>query len=157
MHYYFFQASSAVCTCVSSATTLDSKMPKLSEVVFAATRPYKKFTNYKPLGYKYKVVLPPVLRNYVSNKRDKSTAAYCVEEMSIMMACWKRNDFNQQRCSNELRSFHKCVVEAQAAERAARQAAKEGRAADGSGRLPSTQVNKLMKRYPQPPHDIKLE
>lgn len=30
-----------------------------------------------------------------------------------MMACWKQNDFNQQRCSQELAAFHKCVVEAQ--------------------------------------------
>ncbi|KAK7506566.1 hypothetical protein BaRGS_00002041, partial [Batillaria attramentaria] len=132
-------------------------MPRLSEVVYAATKPYKKFTNYTPLGYKYKIVLPPVLRDYVSSKKDKSTAAYCVEEMSVMMACWKRNDFNQQRCSSELRSFHKCVMEAQAAERAARIAAKEGKSADGSGRLPSAQVNKLLNRYPQPPHDIRLK
>lgn len=37
--------------------------------------------------------------------------------MSVMMACWKRNDFNQQRCSQELTAFHKCVIAAQVSEK----------------------------------------
>ena len=45
------------------------------------------------------------------------TGAYCVEEMSVMMACWKRNDFNQQRCSQELSDFHNCVIAAQVSEK----------------------------------------
>ncbi|KAK7111716.1 small ribosomal subunit protein mS37-like [Littorina saxatilis] len=132
-------------------------MPRLSPVVFAATKPFKKFTNYKPLGYKYKIILPPVLRGYVSNKSDKLTKAQCVEEMSVLMACWKRNDFNQQRCSPELATFQKCAVAAQAAEKAAREAAKQGKTVDTSGRNPSGQVNKMLQRFPQPAHTIKLK
>lgn len=45
----------------------------------------------------------------------------------------------------------------QALEKATRAAAKEGRTLDGSGRLPSAQVNKLLGRYPQPPHTIRLK
>ena len=40
-----------------------------------------------------------------------------MEEMSVMMACWKRNDFNQQRCSQELSDFHNCVIAAQVSEK----------------------------------------
>lgn len=132
-------------------------MPKLTNVLSASTKPFKKFTNYKPLGYKYKILLPPVLRDYVSNKSDKSTSAQCVEEMSVMMACWKRNDFNQQRCSQELANFNKCAVAAKAAEKVAKEAAREGKAVDNSGKYPSSQVNKLLQRYPQPPHTIRLK
>lgn len=131
-------------------------MPRLS-CVLSSTSPFKKFSNYKPIGYKYKIVLPPVLRDYVSNKSNKLSSAYCVEEMSVMMACWKRNDFNQQRCSQELSAFHKCAVAAQAAEKAAREAAKAGKVLDNTGRYPSHQVNKLLQRYPQPPTTIRLK
>ncbi|KAL8587807.1 hypothetical protein ACOMHN_021025 [Nucella lapillus] len=132
-------------------------MPRLSPILSASTKPFKKFSNYRPLGYNYKIVLPPVLRDYVSNKSDKASSAYCVEEMSVMMACWKRNDFNQQRCSQELSAFHKCVIAAEAAQTAVREAAEQGKTVVSGGQYQSSQVNKMLKRYPQPPHTIRLK
>ncbi|XP_076458096.1 small ribosomal subunit protein mS37-like isoform X2 [Babylonia areolata] len=132
-------------------------MPRFSPALSASTKPFKKFTNYRQLGYNYKIVLPPALRDYVSNKNDNAASAYCVEEMSVMMACWKRNDFNQQKCSQELASFYKCAATAEAGQRAAREAAKQGKSVVSSGRYPSSQVNKMLKRFPQPPLTINLK
>uniref|UniRef100_A0A8C7KJ77 CHCH domain-containing protein n=1 Tax=Oncorhynchus kisutch TaxID=8019 RepID=A0A8C7KJ77_ONCKI len=35
--------------------------------------------------------------------------AMCITEMSMMMACWKQNNFADALCSNEMQSFYKCV------------------------------------------------
>lgn len=42
-----------------------------------------------------------------------SAEATCVTEMSLMMACWKRNNFVEGLCSNETASFNKCVQNSQ--------------------------------------------
>lgn len=42
-----------------------------------------------------------------------STEATCITEMSVMMACWKRNNFVDGLCSNETSSFYKCVQDSQ--------------------------------------------
>lgn len=42
-----------------------------------------------------------------------SSEATCITEMSVMMACWKQNNFADGRCSNETKSFYKCVQNSQ--------------------------------------------
>uniref|UniRef100_A0A673GEX7 CHCH domain-containing protein n=1 Tax=Sinocyclocheilus rhinocerous TaxID=307959 RepID=A0A673GEX7_9TELE len=37
------------------------------------------------------------------------TEATCVTEMSLLMACWKQNDFNNTVCSKEVSVFYTCV------------------------------------------------
>ncbi|KAG7214370.1 hypothetical protein INR49_023081 [Caranx melampygus] len=39
--------------------------------------------------------------------------ATCVTEMSIMMACWKHNNFMDSLCSRETKAFYSCVEKAQ--------------------------------------------
>lgn len=42
-----------------------------------------------------------------------STEASCITEMSVLMACWKQNNFVDTLCSNEISSFYMCVEKAQ--------------------------------------------
>lgn len=42
-----------------------------------------------------------------------STEASCITEMSVLMACWKQNNFVDTLCSNEINSFYMCVEKAQ--------------------------------------------
>ena len=39
--------------------------------------------------------------------------ATCLTEMSVMMACWKQNDFNDKSCAEEIRAFYDCVAKAE--------------------------------------------
>uniref|UniRef100_A0AAZ3R4K9 CHCH domain-containing protein n=1 Tax=Oncorhynchus tshawytscha TaxID=74940 RepID=A0AAZ3R4K9_ONCTS len=38
--------------------------------------------------------------------------AMCITEMSMMMACWKQNNFADALCSNEMQSFLQIAVKA---------------------------------------------
>uniref|UniRef100_A0A8C0BSP3 CHCH domain-containing protein n=1 Tax=Buteo japonicus TaxID=224669 RepID=A0A8C0BSP3_9AVES len=39
--------------------------------------------------------------------------ATCITEMSVMMACWKQNDFSDTACAEEIRMFYDCVAKAE--------------------------------------------
>uniref|UniRef100_A0A8C7Q569 Coiled-coil-helix-coiled-coil-helix domain containing 1 n=1 Tax=Oncorhynchus mykiss TaxID=8022 RepID=A0A8C7Q569_ONCMY len=56
---------------------------------------------------------PLVLKDEVANRKIKKGEATCVTEMSMMMACWKQNNFVDTLCSNEMQSFYTCVEKAQ--------------------------------------------
>ncbi|NWX41055.1 CHCH1 protein, partial [Steatornis caripensis] len=62
------------------------------------------------------VIRPPrplVLANKVANRREQPGEATCITEMSVMMACWKQNDFNDAACANEIQMFYDCVAKAE--------------------------------------------
>lgn len=83
---------------------------------------------------------PLALRDEVGNRKIKKGEASCLTEMSVMVACWKQNNFVEALCSNEMQSFYKCVEKAQAA-RSEQQAV-------GQGRLLPKQATTLLKRHP---------
>ncbi|XP_006004973.1 coiled-coil-helix-coiled-coil-helix domain-containing protein 1 isoform X1 [Latimeria chalumnae] len=93
---------------------------------------------------------PLVLANKVASKRLRLGEATCVTEMSLMMACWKQNEFNDSVCAKEIQDFFHCTAKAEA-ERKAR-ASQE--AFGQSGSLGSKQINKLLKRFPTIQHEI---
>ncbi|XP_007258776.2 coiled-coil-helix-coiled-coil-helix domain-containing protein 1 [Astyanax mexicanus] len=85
---------------------------------------------------------PLVLKDEVANKKTEKGEASCITEMSILMACWKKKDFNSSLCSKEISDFYSCVGRAE--RRKARQQAAVGQ---GKKMLPK-QANVLLKRYP---------
>ncbi|XP_064595038.1 small ribosomal subunit protein mS37-like [Liolophura sinensis] len=124
-------------------------MPRLTPV-YTASR-VKKFTNYKPEPT-FKVLLPPILADKVSNKKERNKGVECLQEMTVMMACWKEKDFAAGRCSKEIESFQKCSAAAAAALAKKRELEKKGVFSNDGGKMPSQYVNKLLARFPQPPH-----
>ncbi|XP_054456538.1 coiled-coil-helix-coiled-coil-helix domain-containing protein 1 [Anoplopoma fimbria] len=94
-----------------------------------------------------KPVLKPnrtlALRDEVANRKLKKGEATCITEMSVMMACWKQNNFVDGLCSNEMNSFYSCVEKAQAAMKS-----KSEQAVLKGGRLHPKQANTLLRRYP---------
>ncbi|NWW86242.1 CHCH1 protein, partial [Rhynochetos jubatus] len=56
---------------------------------------------------------PLVLADKVANRREVPGEATCITEMSVMMACWKQNDFNDTACAEEIRMFYDCVARAE--------------------------------------------
>ncbi|NXJ02932.1 CHCH1 protein, partial [Psophia crepitans] len=71
--------------------------------------------------------------------------ATCITEMSVMMACWKQNDFNDAACAEEIRMFYDCVAKAEKE----RKGQNEEDTMSPRGNLTSNQVNKLLRRFPQ--------
>ncbi|XP_061647052.1 coiled-coil-helix-coiled-coil-helix domain-containing protein 1 [Phyllopteryx taeniolatus] len=94
-----------------------------------------------------KPVLKPnkalVLRDAVTSRKPKKGEATCITELSVMMACWKQNNFVDSLCSKEMGDFYSCVGEAQASMKKTL-----GETSLQGGRLQPKQTNALLKRYP---------
>ncbi|XP_057703421.1 coiled-coil-helix-coiled-coil-helix domain-containing protein 1 [Corythoichthys intestinalis] len=83
---------------------------------------------------------PLVLRDQVSSRKPKKGEATCITELSVMMTCWKQNNFVESLCSKEMDDFSSCIKKAQASNKT--DATLQG------GRLQPKQANTLLKRYP---------
>ncbi|XP_071420368.1 small ribosomal subunit protein mS37 [Pithys albifrons albifrons] len=90
---------------------------------------------------------PLALADKVANRREQAGEATCITEMSVMMACWKQNDFNDAACAEEIRVFYDCVAKAEKERRNQNENTLSSR-----GNLPSSKVNKLLRRFPQIRH-----
>ncbi|KAF1557091.1 Coiled-coil-helix-coiled-coil-helix domain-containing protein 1, partial [Eudyptula albosignata] len=88
---------------------------------------------------------PLVLANKVANRREQAGEAMCITEMSVMMACWKQNNFNDTACAEEIRMFYDCVAKAEKE----RKNQNEEDTQSPRGNLTSSKVNKLLRRFPQ--------
>ncbi|XP_064001633.1 small ribosomal subunit protein mS37 [Pogoniulus pusillus] len=91
---------------------------------------------------------PLVLANKVANRREQLGEVTCITEMSVMMACWKQNDFNDTACAEEIRMFYDCVAKAEE-----RKNQNEDTLLP-RGNLTSSKVNKLLRRFPQITHYV---
>lgn len=86
---------------------------------------------------------PLSLKDAVANRKPNKGEATCITEMSLMMACWKQNNFVEDLCSSEVQAFYSCVQSAQAALKN-----KSAVAGQDKGRLPPKQATRLLKRFP---------
>ncbi|KAK2848613.1 hypothetical protein Q5P01_008447 [Channa striata] len=84
---------------------------------------------------------PLVLRDAVANRKLKRGEATCVTEMSLLMACWKQNNFVDGLCFEEMNTFYACVEKAQMKNKS-EQGNFQG------GYLHPKQATTLLKRYP---------
>uniref|UniRef100_A0A1A8FTW1 Coiled-coil-helix-coiled-coil-helix domain containing 1 n=1 Tax=Nothobranchius korthausae TaxID=1143690 RepID=A0A1A8FTW1_9TELE len=92
---------------------------------------------------------PLVLKDTVANRKPQKGEATCITEMSVLMACWKQNNFVDGLCSTEIDSFYSCVQKAQAARKS-----KGELSSVTGGRLSPKQATTLLKRFPNPRTEI---
>ncbi|XP_063290060.1 small ribosomal subunit protein mS37 [Pelobates fuscus] len=118
----------------SQGSTLHSKVAKLLSR-----------RNGKPV---LKPNRPLVLADRVANRKPDMGEASCITEMSVMMACWKQNTFNDVPCSQEIGAFFNCVKKAEANRKSGLNQELQ------TGRLPPKQLNQLLKRFPNKSHEI---
>ncbi|KAL4641170.1 coiled-coil-helix-coiled-coil-helix domain-containing protein 1 [Arapaima gigas] len=86
---------------------------------------------------------PLALKDEVANRKMKKGEATCITEMSLLMACWKENEFSDAVCSSEIQAFFKCTEKAEAARKA-----QKGTAVGQKGILYPKEANSLLRRYP---------
>nr|XP_002718457.1 coiled-coil-helix-coiled-coil-helix domain-containing protein 1 [Oryctolagus cuniculus] len=91
---------------------------------------------------------PLILANRIGERRREKGEATCVTEMSVMMACWKQNEFRDGACRKEIQDFFDCASRAQEA----RKMRSLQEAAGESGSLPPKKLNKLLQRFPNKHH-----
>ncbi|XP_059518336.1 small ribosomal subunit protein mS37 [Myotis daubentonii] len=101
------------------------------------------------LGNPRKPVLKPskplILANRIGERRRDRGEATCITEMSVMMACWKQNEFRDEACRKEIQDFFDCASKAEAA--------RKMRSIQGEyGNLPPEKVNMLLQRFPNKSH-----
>jgi len=104
--------------------------------------PMKRFNNYLG-GYPYKPVRPAALIDQVSGKGEKRNKQVCLQEMSLMLVCLKKYDFDQSRCSKEVEGFMACNKMHK------EQAAAPVRPDIATERLPTDLVHSQLRKYPQ--------
>ncbi|XP_051280601.1 coiled-coil-helix-coiled-coil-helix domain-containing protein 1 [Dicentrarchus labrax] len=80
------------------------------------------------------------LRDTVADRKQRKGEATCVTEMSALMVCWKQQNFAEEPCSYEMKSFFTCVEEAKAMKNKTESTKAE--------RLPPKVAKTLLKRYP---------
>ncbi|XP_078499353.1 LOW QUALITY PROTEIN: small ribosomal subunit protein mS37 [Lissotriton helveticus] len=88
------------------------------------------------------------LADKVANRKGLLGEATCLTEMSMMMACWKQNSFNDNVCAKEIQAFFTCAAAAKAKRKAGKNAESQ------SGHLPPNKVNLLLRRFPNIKHEI---
>nr|XP_057912648.1 coiled-coil-helix-coiled-coil-helix domain-containing protein 1 [Doryrhamphus excisus] len=86
---------------------------------------------------------PLILKDGVANRKPKKGEATCITELSVMMACWKQNNFVDSLCSREMGDFYTCVQKTRAAMKNT-----SGQTSLSGGRLLPKQATTLLKRYP---------
>lgn len=81
---------------------------------------------------------PFALIDKVASKSEAKGAATCLGEMSVLLDCWKGNNFSDAACAKEIVSFNTCVTDARAV---------KGSTTQG---LTSKEANVILKNNPLP-------
>ncbi|CAG5029624.1 unnamed protein product [Parnassius apollo] len=96
----------------------------------------------------FQMLLPLQLKKTVSGKGDKLREAACMQEMAVMFACFKKNDFDQQECLKEVTAFQGCYREYSEKLTTQREQGKKGILVPGEKKLTHRQLNQLLKAFP---------
>lgn len=112
-------------------------------------RDMRRYTK-NPLHVKFEELLPLKLKEQVSGKGDRSKERVCVQEMSIMFACLKKNEFDQSLCSTEINKFQVCASKSYSDKFKRKQDMREGNISTGDVNLTPREINYLLKKYPNP-------
>nr|XP_036223253.1 coiled-coil-helix-coiled-coil-helix domain-containing protein 1 isoform X2 [Bactrocera oleae] len=97
----------------------------------------------------FQEILPLRLKNRVSGKADSSSDAACLQEMGVLFACLKDNEFVEKYCNKEIQQFQKCYKFYADSKFEAKKTVNQGIITPGKN-LNYKQLNKYMRRFPNP-------
>jgi len=117
---------------------------------FWTVRPRGRRTQFLP-KIPFKEIAPLALRNEVSGKGSKGADVTCLQEMAVMFACMKNNDFKEVKCSPEIETFMTCYNQHTADKTLQKKRELSGEVVVGRNprNLTTTQINGLLQRFPQ--------
>ncbi|XP_021962429.1 coiled-coil-helix-coiled-coil-helix domain-containing protein 1 [Folsomia candida] len=104
-----------------------------------------------PKKIPFKEMFPVQLKNEVSGAGQKSADVSCLEEMAVMFACMKKNEFKEVKCTPEIEKFMGCYHQHRADGKAAKQRQASGVVTVGRNprNLTTQQLNQLLRKHPQ--------
>ncbi|XP_014251806.1 coiled-coil-helix-coiled-coil-helix domain-containing protein 1 [Cimex lectularius] len=94
------------------------------------------------------ILMPLKLKQSVSGKSASDSGVACIQEMSVMFACLKSNNFSESRCPKEIASFQKCCTENAQAKKHRKEMERKGILNPGEKNLSHKQVGQLLKKFP---------
>ncbi|XP_037953869.1 coiled-coil-helix-coiled-coil-helix domain-containing protein 1 [Teleopsis dalmanni] len=97
----------------------------------------------------FQEILPLRLKNRVSGKADSGSDVACLQEMSVLFACLKDNEFVEQYCNKEITQFKRCYKYFMDSKFQAKQTVNQGIVTPGKD-LNYRQLNKYMRGFPNP-------
>lgn len=97
----------------------------------------------------FQEILPLRLKNSVSGKADSGSDVACLQEMTVLFACLKDNEFVEKFCSKEISQFKKCYKVYMDRKATAKETINQGIVTPGNN-LNYKQLNKYMRRFPNP-------
>lgn len=115
--------------------------------VFSALYQYRGPQNLKKV--QFKALLPMRIRNMVSGKSDRTAEVPCLQELSVLFASLKNNEFNESFCTKEIEKVRQAHVVHLNKKFADRQTYTRGVVSTGRD-LTFRQLNKYLKGYPNP-------
>ncbi|KAJ8934128.1 hypothetical protein NQ314_013587 [Rhamnusium bicolor] len=96
----------------------------------------------------FQEILPLKLKPRVSGKGDKTSEVCCIYEMSVMLSCFKDNEFNQSLCSKEIEAFKKCYTNNLETKKAKKEKEAKCMLTPGEKSLSHKQINLLLRKFP---------
>lgn len=112
-------------------------------------RDMRRYTK-NPAEVRFEELLPLKLKDKVSGKGDRSKDRACVQEMFVMFACLKKNEFENARCSEEIKKFQVCATNNFSDKYKRKQDILLGNISTGSNNLSPREVNYLLQKFPNP-------
>lgn len=120
---------------------------RITQILSAAPSKYNS-RRYQREPVPFQMLLPLELKKSVSGKSDRMREAACMQEMTVMFACFKKHEFDQAQCAKEISSFQGCYKGYMDRMETQRVQGKKGILVPGEKKLTHRQMNQLLKSFP---------
>ncbi|KAJ9586324.1 hypothetical protein L9F63_020032 [Diploptera punctata] len=92
--------------------------------------------------------LPMKLKLRVSGKGERNSEVACLQELTIMLDCFKNNEFKQEICSKEINNLQKCFKNYMTEEQAKKNREQNAIVTPDEKNLSAKQLNNFLKKFP---------
>lgn len=119
---------------------------KITETLFRHYKRVKYTTKEKEIVFRPEMRME--LRSSVAGNKQKFSNNACIQEMFAMMACLKKNEFEQTMCFDDIRKYRNCNEAYFANKSQKEKNERSGVVTPGLKELSGPQVNTLLKKFP---------
>ncbi|XP_012175765.1 coiled-coil-helix-coiled-coil-helix domain-containing protein 1 isoform X2 [Bombus terrestris] len=93
-------------------------------------------------------VMPLELKNRVSGGTVKTLEDKCLYEMTLLFGCWKKGDFEDGTCNNEVKNLYECYNKYMKSAAVNKELQRIEVPAPNAKNLTSKQITYLLRMYP---------
>ncbi|XP_011308611.1 uncharacterized protein [Fopius arisanus] len=96
----------------------------------------------------FQEILPLRLRNRVTGKGTRTLEAGCLQEITLVLSCLVKNNYEDRMCTKETENFQNCYKTYLKNRNFSKEQALTGVLTPGSKNLKFGQINKLLAMFP---------